>query len=127
VHQRSGDGHPPGWAFLLLSLLVASVAALAVVHLRRQVDATRHAARQQIAAVADLEVERIGRWRGERLIDAAMITATPGGVALVRDVLAHPRSEPLRTQPHRGDMLTRALAACLRGEAGPPDDEAASV
>jgi PAS domain S-box-containing protein len=75
---------------LTLALFSLAVGLLGVYIFGRQRDHIRSSAREELAAIADLKVEGIRRWRQERLADGQWIVEASNYAAEARDFLSQP-------------------------------------
>ena len=94
---------------LVLGSLVVLMAAggLAWLYIKREQAEDRQAAENTLAAVADLKVAQLTRWRQERLGDGRQIYSTPYAVRRALDAMAQPGSATTR------QMFTGWLDAVL--------------
>ena len=107
--KRQFQGLIPGqrsmpWGGIGLLALCTVVAVVDLLHVERLRAAGRASAERQVAAVADLKVDRIVRWRSDRLVDARIVAASPGLGVLVADFQA------------RGDQAARDSLGAWMGE-----------
>jgi hypothetical protein len=82
-----GRYRPAGWVYAFVAALLVTLFLLELVLLKQRRAAARETARQQLTAVADLKADRLARWRRERIVDASLVTGTPGALQMARKTL----------------------------------------
>ncbi|MFZ2644427.1 MAG: PAS domain S-box protein [Verrucomicrobiia bacterium] len=96
----------------LLAVSVVLVAAIAVVgsmHLRRQIAHARKAMQSELTTIARLKAEQIVTWRAERLRDARIFAHSGVARQEVQEFLNNPASESARVEILRWLSLLKAV------------------
>ncbi|MFY9328924.1 MAG: PAS domain S-box protein [Georgfuchsia sp.] len=81
--------------FLLMALGLFKVGSI---YYENDVNQQRASIERELSAVADLKVEQLVKWRGERLGDAALLYGNPAFAALVQRALGSPHDAQSRDQ-----------------------------
>ena len=85
---------------LFFILLVAGIVAVGSLYYRKQAADFRTAVEHQLAAVADLKVVELRRWREERLDDGVVFFKNTSFAAMVRRFLEQPEDTDAQSQLH---------------------------
>lgn len=83
---------------LIFAVLAAGILAAGILYYREQEQSYKSGIERQLAAIADLKVSEILRWRQERLSDANAIFNNPAVTDLVRNYLEHPADKKIRAE-----------------------------
>ena len=94
---------------LVFVVLAAGIVTAGCLLYRSQRDSCRTVAEHKLAAVADLKVSELSRWRQERLADANTFYKNDAFSALVRRCIERPHDLPLQKELH--SWLSRVQAS----------------